>query len=356
MFNVKQKIIQDDREKPYENDEYNFYGLDNIITKQDGYIVSESVNGTQFLEKTFDLGESVTFDSSLIYYFNYNVIPFKTSSCSYKVFLRGFITDNGSKKEITQMLSETSASFGGENTGIISFEKEFEKNDIVIPYYHSYIDETEVDKETGLKEGKKINIPQEGKWDLVFSSENNYAENTVIEKEIIFQPNTNNYNQIVFQLDRNSIDYIAKVTKEGFSEWIPNKKDEYKEDVYSGRLLNISLNKLSTIKNQLETSELKDIVKLGVQGLPNTLFCINGESIHIGKSGIYEPLTDIDYSFFGAILKQRMVNYGDSDKWDYYSKSSFYNNNSENYDKSTEQYSYMLPEYLILDYQTGKGD
>ena len=48
--------------------------------------------------------------------------------------------------------------------------------------------------------------------------------------------------------------------------------------------------------------------RIGVQGTPGLLMCINGEQIQIGKSGIFEINIDYIVSYFGVVIEK------DSDK------------------------------------------
>jgi len=48
---------------------------------------------------------------------------------------------------------------------------------------------------------------------------------------------------------------------------------------------------IATLKNTY--SNLAYLTKIGIQGPPSMLMCINGEEIRIGKSGIYEINNDI---------------------------------------------------------------
>ena len=48
--------------------------------------------------------------------------------------------------------------------------------------------------------------------------------------------------------------------------------------------------------------------RIGVQGTPGLIMCINGEQIQIGKSGIFEINIDYTVSYFGVVIEK------DSDK------------------------------------------
>jgi len=65
-----------------------------------------------------------------------------------------------------------------------------------------------------------------------------------------------------------------------------------------GRVMNIEIKSftrlidvIATLKNTY--SNLAYLTKIGIQGPPSMLMCINGEEIRIGKSGIYEINNDI---------------------------------------------------------------
>lgn len=93
--------------------------------------------------------------------------------------------------------------------------------------------------------------------------------------EIAFTPNTT-YNQILWELQRTALDY---------------KLDH-------GRLMNIKIKSFTqlidivTILKQTHP-DMTYLAKIGIQGPPSMLMCINGEQIRIGKSGIYEMNNDI---------------------------------------------------------------
>lgn len=91
--------------------------------------------------------------------------------------------------------------------------------------------------------------------------------------EIIFAPN-DNYNQIIWQLERITQDY---------SQEYPN-----------GRNIEIQVQQYSQLNDIIDTqlknrfNNLNSLIKIGVQGPPSMLMCINKEQIRIGRSGIYE--------------------------------------------------------------------
>ena len=93
--------------------------------------------------------------------------------------------------------------------------------------------------------------------------------------EVTFTPNAT-YNQILWELQRTALDYQL----------------DY------GRLMNITINNYTRLINIISTlkqtySNMTYLTKIGIQGPPSLLMCINGEQIRIGKSGIYEINNDI---------------------------------------------------------------
>lgn len=95
--------------------------------------------------------------------------------------------------------------------------------------------------------------------------------------DIIITPNSE-YNQIVWELKRTIIDYQTSI-----------------ENV-SGRLMQIQIEednsffKLKDIFKSIfgNSSNIKGFSKIGVQGPPLLLMCINGQQIRVGYNGIYE--------------------------------------------------------------------
>lgn len=110
-------------------------------------------------------------------------------------------------------------------------------------------------------------------------------EEEAVPIEFIFTPN-NTYNRIVFELQRESEDYTKK-----------NKDGTY------GRLMNIDITNLSTISNVLSYINHSPLTKIGIQGPPGLLMCINGEEIRIGRSGIYEITNGYKVNFIGFVVK-----------------------------------------------------
>ncbi len=105
--------------------------------------------------------------------------------------------------------------------------------------------------------------------------------------EKVFMP-SRNYNQIKIELDRNSVDYEINIER-------PN--------IY-GRVVNVEVLSFAEVKNIIPYR----LKRIGVQGTPGLIMCINGEQIQIGKSGIFEINIDYTVSYFGVVIEK------DSDK------------------------------------------
>ena len=123
--------------------------------------------------------------------------------------------------------------------------------------------------------------------------------------ETIIAPNTT-YDQIVWQLRRTILDYSIQ--------------EDATENIRVGRIMQIEIENYAKIKNvidflQQNYTNLKGLAKIGVQGPPSLLMCINGEQIRIGKSGIYELNNGIAVSFIGFIPKESTTS---SDGLDYF--------------------------------------
>lgn len=113
--------------------------------------------------------------------------------------------------------------------------------------------------------------------------------------ELIFTPNSN-YNQIIFELKRMTLDFY---TDNG--------------DGTSGRIMNIKILQFDRVINVISSYLAKNfpgmtsLKKIGIQGPPGLLFCIDGEEIRIGRSGIYELYNeDITISYIGFIIKDSL--------------------------------------------------
>lgn len=78
---------------------------------------------------------------------------------------------------------------------------------------------------------------------------------------------------------------------------------------YSGddqRRTNITLKQFKILNNFINNNDISAsmLKKIGIQGPPSMLMCINGEQIRIGKSGIYEINNGINITFISFIPKE----------------------------------------------------
>ena len=94
--------------------------------------------------------------------------------------------------------------------------------------------------------------------------------NSTLYFEVVFTPNAI-YNQIIWELQRTFLDY----------------------QIEHGRIMEIEIIKFTKLINVLtflkqNYSNLTYLTKIGIQGPPSMLMCINGEQIRIGRNGIYE--------------------------------------------------------------------
>ncbi len=98
----------------------------------------------------------------------------------------------------------------------------------------------------------------------------------IVYFEAIISPNSN-YNQVIWELRRTTLDYTTMTGSD------PGRKMIIQDCVFT------KLNDVLTYLKQSSTYEgLQYLTKIGVQGPPSLLMCINGEQIRIGKTGIYE--------------------------------------------------------------------
>ena len=105
-----------------------------------------------------------------------------------------------------------------------------------------------------------------------------------VDFEIVFNPLvTDTFNTLLFSLSRNISDYSGN----GFR--FP--MIVYQEFSIIGNLIT---NVFSVPVNSL--------LKIGVQSRPGLVMCINGEEIHVGRTGIYEVKNGVvKVSFFGVV-------------------------------------------------------
>ena len=120
-------------------------------------------------------------------------------------------------------------------------------------------------------------------------NENDTNRTAIIET--VFSPNST-YNKIVLELSRTSLDLFTSTTING--------------TIYNGRIISLNLNETAiyTLTNILTVNALNHtpLLKIGVQGHPGLLMCINGEEIRIGPSGIYEIKNGYEITFLGFAI------------------------------------------------------
>lgn len=114
--------------------------------------------------------------------------------------------------------------------------------------------------------------------------------------ELIFNPNAI-YNRVVFELRRDALDFTM-----------------YNEDKTNGRFMQITVERFDSVTNIIDSylkskySIKNGLRKIGIQGPPGLLFVLNGEEMHIGRTGIYELYyDDITIKTIGFILKESLV-------------------------------------------------
>lgn len=106
------------------------------------------------------------------------------------------------------------------------------------------------------------------------------AETEWVDFEILFTPLIT-FDAILFQLQRNIEDYRTST--------------RYPVIVYE---------ELSRVNNMI-TSKIAnnvELIKMGIQSHPGLMMCLNGEEIHIGRSGIYEVKNGIILVNFLSVL------------------------------------------------------
>ena len=136
------------------------------------------------------------------------------------------------------------------------------------------------------------------------NDESQYIDNFVIPYtnkreysvfEIVISPNSS-FDLIKFTLQRNAKDYLSP----------------HSDDKYYGRTMEIEVEIFAEITNILGRNYVSNgktitipetLTKIGVQGPPGLLMCINGEGIRIGPSGIYEINSGYKVNFMGYVLR-----------------------------------------------------
>lgn len=106
--------------------------------------------------------------------------------------------------------------------------------------------------------------------------------------EFVISPNAE-YNRVVFVLHRTIDDYSGKRWKE------ENLLEKFK------------IIKISELKNLIQSNDsIKYITKIGIQGLPSSLTCINREPIRLGRNGIYEINSGLKIDSVSVLPKDEM--------------------------------------------------
>lgn len=126
-------------------------------------------------------------------------------------------------------------------------------------------------------------------------------EARVANIELIFTPNIT-FSKIIIRMDRNAIDfglsYIENnITYTGRKFILGENEESDSEDF-----------KIYSITNKKPES-VKSFNKIGVQGPPGLLMCINGQEIRVGPSGIYETRNGYKINFIGFIVKDDRDNF-----------------------------------------------
>ena len=98
----------------------------------------------------------------------------------------------------------------------------------------------------------------------------------IIYFEVILSPNST-YDQILWELHRIGYDYSLNNI-----DGTQGRIIEIAEDYVYTQLIDV----LPFLKSSYP--DLSYLTKIGIQGPPSLLMCINGEQIRIGKTGIYE--------------------------------------------------------------------
>ena len=126
----------------------------------------------------------------------------------------------------------------------------------------------------------------------VYHTDNLTDQNRWRYVDFVFTPKSNNFNAILFQLSRMSLDY--------YSERIP-------------RLVLLEIGEVKNIiGNELNTDEDKkysNLLKIGIQSIPGTRMIINNEEIYVGRTGIYElKNSEVQVNQFSIITPNELPN------------------------------------------------
>lgn len=120
--------------------------------------------------------------------------------------------------------------------------------------------------------------------------------------EVILSPNAT-YNQVLWELRRTALDYNM-LNADGTNGRVMNVVDY----TYT-RLIDV----LAALKSTYPGMEY--LTKIGIQGPPSLLMCINREQIRIGKTGIYEINNGINITSISFVPKTSTLS---SDGLDYF--------------------------------------
>ena len=117
--------------------------------------------------------------------------------------------------------------------------------------------------------------------------------------ETILAPSAS-YGQLNIILGREMVDYVTDTNPEDPEDknWNPSTSN------YQGRIIEISACQICKLNNILGNNSIPSpLTKIGIQGPPGMLMCINGEPIRIGPSGIYEIRNGYKITFLSFIRK-----------------------------------------------------
>lgn len=116
--------------------------------------------------------------------------------------------------------------------------------------------------------------------------------------ETILAPSAS-YGQLNIILGREMVDYVTSTNPETGKSWEGNDLANYQ-----GRVIEISACQICKLNNILGNNSIPSpLTKIGIQGPPGMLMCINGEPIRIGPSGIYEIRNGYKITFLSFIRK-----------------------------------------------------
>lgn len=137
---------------------------------------------------------------------------------------------------------------------------------------------------------------------FVIFQNSNEDENEYATIEAVVSPNTT-YTHLAVILTRQYEDFVVEQASE--SSVVVNNR--------LGRQIEITGYEISEFVNLIPVldSERLTFTKLGIQGPPGMLMCINGEGIRIGPSRIYEIRNGYKVTFLGIVRGQSKTISGD---------------------------------------------